>query len=235
MAKIWVLQHHPVEDLGTIAEALAGARLGWQYVRGFEGAPVPRDMKGAGGLVVMGGPMGVYETNKYPFLRDEIALIEDALKENRPIVGVCLGSQLLAAALGARVAPGAKKEIGWHRVRLESAASGDRLVSALPESFNAFHWHGDSFDLPAGALWLASSESTRYQAFRYGENAYGLLFHLEVTGDSVEAMARAFAGELKEEGIPAGSLTAGRDEDFSELKRLAESVFARWAGPIQGT
>ncbi len=101
MAKVWVIQHHPVENLGRIADALAASALVWQYVRSFAGQPVPKDMKGAGGLIVMGGPMGVYEQDRYPFLRDEMRLIEAALKDRRPVLGVCLGSQLLAAALGA--------------------------------------------------------------------------------------------------------------------------------------
>ncbi len=100
MAKIWVMQHHPVENLGRIAEALAASALAWQYVRSFAGQPVPKDMKGAGGLIVMGGPMGVYEQDRYPFLRDELRLIEAALKDGRPVLGVCLGSP--ASRRGAR-------------------------------------------------------------------------------------------------------------------------------------
>jgi len=102
MAKIYVLQHHPVENLGTIADALEGAALAWQYVRVHDGQPVPASMKGAGGLIVMGGPMGVHQTDRYPWLRDEMRLIEDAMKSNLPVLGVCLGAQILAAALGAK-------------------------------------------------------------------------------------------------------------------------------------
>ena len=101
MAKIYVLQHHPVENLGTIADALEAAALAWQYIRVNEGQPVPRDMKGAGGLIVMGGPMGVYQTERYPWLRDEMALINDSIKQHLPVLGICLGAQILAAALGA--------------------------------------------------------------------------------------------------------------------------------------
>src|SRR5689334_15132152 len=112
MAKIWVIQHHPVENLGNIAEALEGAALAWQYVRTFEGQPVPTDMKGAGGLILMGGPQGVNDdAAHFPSLKDEMRLIESALKDSRPILGVCLGSQLLAAALGAKVYNGTRREI----------------------------------------------------------------------------------------------------------------------------
>ena len=124
MAKIWVLQHHPAENLGAIAGSLEAAALAWQYVRVFDGHPVPEDMKGAGGLIVMGGPETVYQLDRYPYLRDEIALIENAFKAGRPILGVCLGSQLLAAALGANVRRAESKEIGWYPMRLTDVAGG---------------------------------------------------------------------------------------------------------------
>jgi GMP synthase (glutamine-hydrolysing) len=235
MAKIWVLQHHPVENLGSIAEALEGAALAWQYVRCFAGQPVPTEMRGAGGLIIMGGPMGVYDTAQYPFLADEMKLIESALGENKPILGVCLGSQLLAAALGATVSTGARKEIGWHPVRLTAEARDDRLLRGIPESFTAFHWHGDVFDLPRGAVALASSEQTPIQAFRHGEKAYGFLFHLEATGASVRAMAREFADEAKAAGADAAAIVADADEHLDALAALADTVFSRWASPIQGT
>src|SRR5208282_5015893 len=116
-----------VENLGRIADALAASALAWQYLRSFAGQPVPKDMKGAGGLIVMGGPMGVYDQDRYPFLRDEMRLIEAALKDGRPVLGVCLGSRLLAAALGARVGRGSAKEIGWYPVSRLAGASDDRL------------------------------------------------------------------------------------------------------------
>ena len=103
MAKIYVLQHHPVESLCNIADALEGAALAWQYVHVNDGQPVPANMKGAGGLVVLGGTMSVYQTERYPWLRDEMRLIADAVKSNLPVLGVCLGAQILAAALGAKV------------------------------------------------------------------------------------------------------------------------------------
>src|SRR5208337_5128571 len=144
MAKIYVLQHHPVENLGTIAAALQGAALAWQYVRVADGQPVPANMKGAGGLIVMGGPMGVYQTDRYPWLRDEMRLIEDAMKLNLPVLGVCLGAQILAAALGAKVDRNPNgKEIGWHPIRLSDAAKDDRLMRDLPATMTPFHWHGD--------------------------------------------------------------------------------------------
>ena len=235
MAKVWVIQHHPVENLGRIAEALAASALAWQYVRSFAGQSVPKDMKGAGGLIVMGGPMGVYEQDRYPFLRDEIRLIEAALKDGRPVLGVCLGSQLLAAALGAKVVKGPAKEIGWHPVKLLAGARDDRLFGDAPDSFIALHWHGDVFDLPAGAVALAASEKTPLQAYRYGENAYGLLFHIEPDAAIVAGMVLEFAGELEEAGVDGTAIVAAANQRIAAMGDLAELIFGRWAAPIQGT
>jgi len=234
MAKIWVIQHHQVENLGNIAEALEGAALAWQYIRTFEGQPVPKDMKGAGGLILMGGPQGVYEADEAPYLKDEMRLIESALKDNRPVLGVCLGSQLLAAALGAKVYQGARREIGWYPVRLTSEARNDRLLNGVPEQFTAFHWHGDIFDLPHDSVTLASSEISPIQAFRYGDKAYGFLCHLEVTEASVQAMVREFTDETKHASL-RGDILGGIDDNAEPLAEIAETVFGRWARPIQGT
>jgi|HubBroStandDraft_6_1064221.scaffolds.fasta_scaffold09810_2 GMP synthase (glutamine-hydrolysing) len=235
MAKIYILQHHPVEDLANIADALEGTALAWQYVRVDKGQSVPASMKGAGGLIVMGGPMGVYQTDRYPWLRDEMHLIEDAMKSNLPVLGVCLGAQILAAALGAKVERNPNgKEIGWHPIRLSDSAKDDRLMRGLPATMTPFHWHGDIFELPPGATSLASSDKTPCQAFRHGDKVYGLQFHFEVTGEGVAAMADAFAKDLARENIPADRMIAQAAEYLPPLEKISETVFTRWASPIQG-
>jgi len=235
MAKIYILQHHPVENLANIAGALEGAALAWQYVRVDEGQSVPSSMKGAGGLIVMGGPASVYQTDRYPWLRDEMRLIEDAMKSNLPVLGVCLGAQILAAALGAKVERNPNgKEIGWHPIRLSDSAKEDRLMRGLPASMTPFHWHSDIFELPPGATSLASSDKTPCQAFRHGDKAYGLQFHFEVTREGVAAMADAFAKDLVRENIPADRMIAQAAEYLPPLEKISETVFARWASPIQG-
>src|SRR4029453_12808101 len=135
------------------------------------------------------------EGDQYPHLRHELRLIETALRHNVPILGICLGSQLLAATLGARVYPGQQKEIGWYPITLKDNASQDRLWHEIDCRFTALHWHGDVFDLPPGAVSLASSALTEHQAFRYGDRAYGLLFHLEVTPSQLQEMVQTFQGE----------------------------------------
>jgi GMP synthase (glutamine-hydrolysing) len=235
MAKIYILQHHPVESLANIAGALEGAALAWQYVRVDEGQSVPSSMKGAGGLIVMGGPASVYQTDRYPWLRDEMRLIEDAMKSNLPVLGVCLGAQILAAALGAKVERNPNgKEIGWHPIHLSDSAKEDRLMRGLPTMMTPFHWHGDIFELPPGAVSLASSDKTPCQAFRHGDKAYGLQFHLEVTREGVAAMADAFAKDLVRENIPADGMIAQAAEHLPPLEKISETVFTRWASPIQG-
>ena len=229
MSKIWVLQHTACETLGTIADALEAEALAWQYVRVFEGKNVPADIGDAGGLIVMGGPMGVYEQDRYPHLKDELRLIESALKAGKPILGVCLGSQLLAAALGAPVTRGARKEIGWYPVHLTQEASQDRLWSGAPREFMALHWHGDVFELPPGAVNLASSELTRNQAFRYDKYAYGLLFHLEMSEPMIEAMADAFGDELSAAGGEPARLAAESSVHCAKLEEIGITVFGQWA------
>jgi GMP synthase (glutamine-hydrolysing) len=235
VAKIIVLQNHPAESLGAIADSLETAALAWQYVRAYDGQPIPTEIRGAGGLVVMGGPQTVYKLDRHPFLRDELRLIEAALREDKPILGVCLGSQLLAAALGAKVYRAETREIGWYRVTLSAAAKQDRLLRGLPPEFVAPHWHGDVFDLPAGAVALASSEKTPIQGFRHGDKAYGLLFHAEMTVEILEALIAEFGEGLKRVGVDGDAIIAEVPRHFPKLAEIGETVFGRWASLIQGT
>jgi len=230
-SEVLVLQHVACEGPAAIGAALQRRGLGLRAVRADAGDPVPERLDAAA-LVIMGGPMGVYEADRYPHLRDELRLIEDALQRQRPVLGVCLGSQLLAAALGARVYPSGGKEIGWHRMDLSDAAASDALFRAIPRSFTALAWHGDVFDLPAGAVHLASSALTERQAFRYGDDAYGLLFHLEVDQPQVAAMVAAFADELAAAAIPPASILDGAPRHLDTLGPLGAAVFDRFAARV---
>jgi len=235
MAKILVLQHHPAENLGAIADALEEAALAWQYVRVFDGHPIPKDVKGLGGLIVMGGAETVYQLDRYPYLRDEMALIESALRADKPILGVCLGSQLLAAALGSKVRRGEQREIGWYPVRMSDNAKDDRLMRGLPAEFVAAHWHSDVFDLPQDAVTLASSDETPVQAYRYGAKAYGLLFHAEMTSEILAALVSEFGEGLKRVGIDGDAMVIEAEKHFATLRRIGDTIFGHWASPIQGT
>jgi GMP synthase (glutamine-hydrolysing) len=199
--------------------------------RGYAGDPVPADMAAWDALLVMGGPMGVYEQDRYPFLTAEIALIRDALQAGKPVLGVCLGSQLLAAALGAKVAP-ARKEIGWYPIALTDAATEDLLWRGLDRSIVVFQWHGDAFELPRGAVHLASSEITPYQAFRHGHNAYGLLFHVEMDESMVRGMVKAFSDEMEEVGADRDQVLAQAPNAVRAMRQAGTVVFDRWADRI---
>ncbi len=228
LRKVFVLQHAACETLGTIAEALQEAQLEAMYIRAFAGEPIPTQMGEAVGLILMGGPMGVYEQDRYPFLVEEIRLIEHALAAGTPILGVCLGSQLLAAALGAPVRRGPQKEIGWFPVWLTEAAQADVLWAGVTSPFIAYHWHGDVFDCPSGAVPLAYSEVTACQAFRYGTNAYGLLFHLEVTEPLIAEMVRTFAEELREAGLSGEEILRQAPQHLPILRQMGQTVFRAW-------
>lgn len=173
--------------------------------------------------------MGVYEHDRYPFIDAAMRLIDQALKEDKPVLGICLGSQLLATALGARVARGPQKEIGWYPIELKPAASEDPLMGGLEPSFIGFHWHGDIFDLPKGATALASSARTTYQAFSYGRAAYGVLFHMEVTTQIIADMVRAFADEVREEGLDGEQIKAGATQHLPTLHANGRTFFQNWA------
>jgi GMP synthase (glutamine-hydrolysing) len=232
MKKILAIQHSRCETLGTIAEALAASQIRVDWVRTFEEQAVPDRLDAYHGLIVMGGPMSVYDRERYPFLRDEIRLIEEALKGEIPVLGVCLGSQLLAASLGAPVTPGRQKEIGWYRVDLTMDGRNDPLWIDLEPSFTAYHWHGDIFTLPAGTVSLASSELTAHQAFRYGCSAYGLLFHMEVTETMIRDMVDTFRDELRQAGLNGEGIVEQAGRHLPRLRGIGGAVFSRWAGLV---
>ena len=230
MTEVLVLQHAAPEGPAAIGDALRRRGIVLRTIRIDQCATVPSSLEGAAGLVVMGGPMSAYDS--LPHIKAELRLIERALKEDQPILGVCLGSQLLAAALGARVYSSGRKEIGWREVRLSEAARQDALWRGIDERFMAFHWHGDIFDLPMGAASLASSSLTAQQAFRAGKNAYGLLFHLEVGEPQVREMVTTFSDELAAAKISDSPILDGIVAHLPPLQQIGAQVFDRWAGRL---
>ncbi|NDP48957.1 MAG: amidotransferase [Sulfuriferula multivorans] len=189
---VHVLQHVPFEGLGSIEAWLShrGARV--TYTRFFEPAKLPA-LTDINFIIALGGPMSVNDEEQLPWLREEKRFVAEAVASNKAVLGICLGAQLIASALGSRVYPGSEKEIGWFPVFAEPALSN---TFVFPASTEVFHWHGETFDLPAGAVHLASSAACRNQAFQIGARVIGLQFHLETTPKSAEAIINNCANEL---------------------------------------
>ena len=229
-----VLSHIAFEDLGTLdsplrergfsIETAAAARLHF---------PLPQ-AETCDLLVVLGGPIGVYEQRDYPFLTDEIACIRQRLAARKPILGICLGAQLMAAALGARVFPGQNgKEIGWAPIQAApGAALAPWFAPLLSPGLSVFHWHGDTFDLPPGALHLATSELYANQAFAFEDIALGLQFHAEVTAADLESWYVGHACELSHAGISVESLRSAAQEHSLALKGAATQFWRLWLDHI---
>jgi len=174
------------ESLGMIEEVLRQAELTFSYLNLYESLPRTFDPHYLAGIIVLGGPMNVDETDRYPYLLPEQGFIRQAIDAGVPLLGICLGAQLLAKALGARVYAAPEKEIGWYSVQPTAAAADDPLLRHFRPQETVFQWHGDTFDLPAGAVHLAASRACAHQAFRFGDRTYGLQFHVEVTAELID-------------------------------------------------
>ena len=186
MEEIVVFQHDPFEDLGFFAEILEKQKANYRVIRLFHGELPAENWEQLRALIVLGGPMSAHDEDGYPFLHCEKTIIRAAMDENVPVLGICLGAQLIAAALGTSVFHGRVREIGWSPISITPHGQVDSLLGYLPENATVFQWHGDGFDLPSGAIRLASSVHYDNQAFRLGKNIYGLQFHLEVTPRMIE-------------------------------------------------
>ncbi|HLN87906.1 MAG TPA: gamma-glutamyl-gamma-aminobutyrate hydrolase family protein [Candidatus Limnocylindrales bacterium] len=186
MEEVLVFQHDPFEDLGFFAEVLDKQGADYRVLRLFHGEMPTEDWQHIGALIILGGPMNVGEEDNFPFLRWEKRIIRAAIDEAVPMLGVCLGAQLIAETLGTKIFHGPVKEIGWSRISITPHGQVDSLLGYMPESATVFQWHGDGFELPNGAIHLASSINYKNQAFRVGKSIYGLQFHLEVTPRMIE-------------------------------------------------
>ncbi|MEJ2683395.1 MAG: type 1 glutamine amidotransferase [Candidatus Sulfobium sp.] len=198
---VLILKNVAGEGPGTIEEFLVGRKVPYRVVEMYrEDLPCYSDMRT---LVVMGGPMSVNESDIYPYLSREEQLVREFLEEGRRVLGICLGAQVMAKALGAKVYPGPQKEIGWYDIELRGEGIRDPMMGRLgahPRAedfrkvFRVFHWHGETFDIPRGAERLARSALYENQAFRYGKGAYAFQFHMEVTKEMIY-------GWLKDEAV----------------------------------
>ena len=221
------LRHVAFEDLGHFAPVLAELGHDIRYVEAPTADLASLDPLAPDLLVVLGGPIGTYDNEIHPFLNVEIALLHHRLSAKRPTLGICLGSQLMAHALGARVYPSGGKEIGWAPVELTAAGRQSPLVHL--ESVAVLHWHGDTFDLPTGATLLASTAACRNQAFSLGEYALALQFHAEAAGRALEAWFVGHACELAATpGIDVSRLRAATQRHSAAALLHGQAFFREW-------
>jgi GMP synthase (glutamine-hydrolysing) len=220
------IRHVAFEDLGSFAGELHDQGYHLHYFDAAAGIPGQAGME-ADLLVVLGGPIGAYDEADYPFLKEELRLLAHRLQHGLPTLGICLGAQLMARALGARVYPGAVKEIGWKEITLTEA--GVHSVLAPLQGIPVLHWHGDTFDLPAGAVRLASSDLYENQAFAHGEHALALQFHPEVTEAGLEHWLIGHAAEINATpGVTVAGLRADVQRYGAALAPRGRLCLADW-------
>jgi len=193
--RIHHLQHVPFEGLGTMGSYFLdrGHQLGSTHF--YRGNPLP-SVAEFDWLIVMGGPMGVYDELEFPWLKTEKSFILESIESGKIVLGICLGAQLIASALGARVFKNPYREIGWFPIGRKIDAKDSAIADVFPDRLEAFHWHGDTFDIPDRAKLLASSEACRNQGFVLGSRVIGLQFHLETTLESAAALIQNCGAEL---------------------------------------
>ena len=193
--RVHYLQHVPYEALGSIERVLLDSGHTITSTRLYEQYSLPKT-EGFDWLIVMGGPMGVHDEREYPWLVEEKRLIEDAIGQGKIVLGICLGAQLIAEVLGAPVYANAHKEIGWFPIERNDVAATSTIGCAFPETIEAFHWHGDTFDLPSGSVHLARSAVCENQAFVFESRVLALQYHLETTRALAEALIENCTFEL---------------------------------------
>jgi len=226
--RVLVFRHTAADDLGLIAPALEDQGILYEYADLYAHPCTEPLVDEADALIFMGGPMSANDDQ--PYLQQEVAYIRDAPKRGQMVLGVCLGAQLIAKALSARVHANAVKEIGWAPVTFTPAAANDPLFAGLPHTEMIFHWHGETFTLPPGAELLASSDACRNQAFRVGNRIYGLQFHLEVTPSMIADWCREdeACGKEREAAQPIDPYAHA-----TRSRELARLVFGRWCALLK--
>ena len=187
--------HVDFEDPGIIVDWIREKGHILEYTRFYEGDPLP-DADKADMLLIMGGPMNVFDFHIHPWMEEEIEWVKAFIDSGKPVLGICLGAQMIAASLGQEVYPGKHREIGWHNLQFLPAMGEFRICKDLPVTRKVFHWHGDTFDIPKGAIRIASSQAFPNQGFIYNNKVIALQFHLEVTPANIKAMVHHCSNEL---------------------------------------
>lgn len=228
--RVLFLQHGEVDKPGLLADSLAEAGVALRVLHAYAGERVPVSLEGFDGLALGGGAQSAWQDDGFPYLAAECGLVRAAVGEGKPVLGLCLGGQLMARACGAVVRRAERRELGFFPVELAPGAAGDPLMRHFPGEFAATHWHGDVFEIPAGGERLASSAMTPNQAFRMGRGFYGFQFHPEMTA----GLFRELVGEdrefFREEGIDADALVREAEAALPKLEKSVRAAFREWAG-----
>ncbi|MGW6056759.1 glutamine amidotransferase [Streptomyces sp. NPDC055189] len=227
MTEAVAIRHVAFEDLGSLEQVLRDRGIDVTYVDAGRGRLLEQvERRSPRLLIILGGPMGALETAAYPFLEEELALIRSRLSCEKPLLGICLGAQLIAAAMGAGVSAGEAKEIGWQAVDLSAAGTDSPLAEVTTP---VLHWHGDTFDLPAGAVHLASTPACKNQAFAVGRRVLGLQFHAEVRGADIESWLIGHAYEISQApGVSVHEIRADTRRHAALLETRSRRFFDRW-------
>jgi GMP synthase (glutamine-hydrolysing) len=229
MPRVLFLQNGETEGPGLLAPALTAAGIDLATLHAWRGDAVPVTPDGFAGIAIGGGAMSAYQTAEFPFLDRQIALARATRAAGVPMLGLCLGAQLMAAAFGGNVFAHSAREIGLHEVRFTAAAGADPLWRGHTAPLHPVHWHGDTFTLPPDAVLLASSALTPHQLFRVDDALYGCQFHLEIDRPMLRELIAADAEALRALGVdPAAFLHEG-ERHLPATEPIARSVFARWA------
>lgn len=227
--RVCVLEHVSFEGPGSIGPALIAAGHSLHKTALYRGEPLP-DVGSLDWLIVMGGPMGANDDAQFDWLGPEKGLIRQAIDCGKRVLGICLGAQLIAAALGARVFRNAHREIGWFPIHAASDAAAHPLGRLFPQQLDVFHWHGDTFDLPPGAVRLASSEACREQAFALGKHVLALQFHLEMTPQAAAGLVEHCRDELTAAPyVQAPGEMLAHGDRFAAVNALMERLLAEMA------
>lgn len=226
-----VFRHVPFEDLDSLSETLLAKGYRWRCIDTPVQSLSSFDALKDDLLIVLGGPIGVYEQHLYPFLETELRIIRERLAAGKPVLGICLGAQLMASALGAHVASMGVKEIGYAPVTVSDSAPA---YFAPLHNLPVLHWHGDSFEIPESGTLLASSDVCENQAFSVGDFALGFQFHLEVTAAGLESWLVGHASELSHAGVDPRTLREDATRYSARLSSAARQVVGHWLDALPG-
>lgn len=235
MSTVLVIRNDAKEGSGQLGRLLEARGFDQQVLLGWEADYNELNAVEFSGLVVLGGAQGAYETETYPYLVDEVKLIQSFVDAGLPVIGLCLGAQLLATALGGEVQQNAIKELGWHDIQLHKEGMDDALMTGHPESASAFHFHGDFFTAPPGCVNLAGSDITHCQLFRYKENVYGFQYHVEVDQPLIEVMCLNNVEYMAANGVDAHSVVDQSVPFIDEYMQRSAVVLNSWIDMLEET